>query len=78
MIHLSFQMQDLFLQGTHLWVARFVEVTWVGSLGTIYESVLADLVALSLPGLWLTAREGRDYDSKLEPSLEGGLMSSTP
>lgn len=49
MIHLSFQMQHLFLQGTHLWVAKFVEVIWVGSLSTIYESVLADVVALGLP-----------------------------
>lgn len=74
MILLSFQMQDFFLQGTHLCAARFVEVIWVGSLGAIFESALADLVALSLPGVWLTAREGRDYASKLEPSLEGGLM----
>lgn len=48
----------------------------MGSLSAIYESALADLVVLSLPGLRLTAREGRDYDSKLEPSLEGGLMTA--
>lgn len=57
MIHSSFQIQHLFLQGTHLWVARFVEVVWVGPLSAIWESTWTDLVALSLPGMWFTARE---------------------
>lgn len=57
MIHSSFQIQHLFLQGTHLWVARFVEVAWVGPLSAIWESTWTDLVALSLPGVWFTARE---------------------